>query len=143
MQNTKKQVSALRAKRVAALQVALLQKRVANKQAKYQAAMHAYQQQQQALANQQAYLAEIAQIQAKYGVSATITAAPRANSATPQPSASAILVNGTYLKPVAAVHALAAIHKNRKATLVACAQAGINPATAATQWGVYKKQHGL
>jgi hypothetical protein len=133
--------SALRAKRLQKQAALVLAAHVQAKTAKYQAVTQAYQAQQAALANQQAALAEIAQIQAKYGVSVQLTAQPRANSATPAPSSAAILVNGVYYNPCKAVHAICAMHSTRKAAIAACIAAGINPATASTQYGIYHKKH--
>lgn len=131
----------LRALRIAAVQAALVAKRVAAKQAKYLAAQAAFTAQQDLLAKHAAYQLQVAQLQAQYGIAPTQHAAPRANSATVKPSGTAILVNGVHYTPCKAVHAIAALHAgNRKATLAACTAAGINPATAATQYGIYKKK---
>jgi hypothetical protein len=132
----------LRARRVAAVQQALYAQRIAAKQAKYTAAVAAYNDAQQKLAQQAAFNAAVAELHAKFGI-AVQPVAPRANSATTAPSASAINVNGVLLKPVAAVHAICAANPNatRKQVIAACIQAGINPATAATQYGVYKQKH--
>lgn len=95
-----------------------------------------------ALANAQAYHTALAQLQAQYGVQATSAPKARANSATAVPSAALITFNGAQYTPCKAVHAIAA-HCNgvRKATLALCKQVGINPATASTQFGIYRKQH--
>ncbi len=82
-------------------------------------------------ANKAAYMQQVQQLQATYGVAATSNAT-RSNVAVHARSA----VSGAC----AAVHALAAAHNgNRAATLAACVAAGINPATAATQFAKYKK----
>jgi hypothetical protein len=97
---------------------------------------------QQALANAQAYQLALQQLQAQYGVTAPQHAAPRANSATTQPSATVITINGVQYTPCKAVHALCVLHNGvRKAVLAACKQHGINPSTAATQYGVWRKSN--
>jgi hypothetical protein len=133
-------VNTLRAARLQKQAALLLAAHVAAKQTKFAAVTQAYLQNQAALQKQQSYLAEIAQIQAKYGITLQASAAPRANSATPAPSASAVCVNGTYYNPCKAVHALAAIHGTRKATIAAAVALGINHATASTQYGIYKSK---
>jgi hypothetical protein len=132
----------LRARRVAAVQAALYARYHAAKQAKHAAAVAAYNEAQQKLANEQAFAAALAQLHAQFGI-AVQPVAPRANSATTNPSAQAINVNGVLLKPVAAVHAICAANPNaaRKQVIALCVQAGINPATAATQYNVYKQKH--
>lgn len=132
----------LRAKRVAMVQTTLVQRRAAAKQAAYAARKQAYEAEQAARAKQQQFQLKVAELAAEFGIPA-VQVAPRANSATVQPSNSAILIEGQYLTPCKAVHAIAAKHRNRKATLAECKALGINPATAATQWGVFKKQEGL
>lgn len=126
MKNATKNVT-LRATRIAAVQQALYAKRVAAKQAKYVAAQQAYTAAQQAIANKQAYLAEIAALATKYGITApqqSVTKAPRSSGACAQ------------------VWAIAAQHGyDRKATLAACVAAGINAATAATQFALAKRAH--
>lgn len=67
-------------------------------------------------------------------------AQPRANSATPEPSQPAIMVDGVYMAPCKAVHAIAAKHTNRKDCIEECVRLGINKYTAQTQWGVYRKE---
>lgn len=116
---------------------------LAKRAAKHAARIAARAAAQQALANQQAYQTALAQLAATYGFAPpSITPAPRANSATLQPSANQIQVNGVWYKPTHAVHALAALHNgNRKATLAACAAHGINVNTAQTQFAAYKKLH--
>jgi hypothetical protein len=129
--------SSLRATRIARLTTALLQMRKVAKQAKHFAATQQ--------SNQLQYLQAVAQLQATYNITNPQHLAPnaRANSATVQPSAAQIMVNGVLHTPCKAVHALAAIHHTRKATLAACALAGINPSTASTQYGIYAKQQKL
>lgn len=82
-------------------------------------------------ANKQAYTLQVQQLQAQYGVAAT-SAATRTNTAVHARSA----VQGAC----AMVHQLAAQYGTRAATLAACKAAGINPATAATQYARYKQQ---
>lgn len=119
-------------------------KAVATRQAHQQARVALRQAAQEQLANQQAFNMQVQQLAAQYGIAINPAGiAPRANSATAKPSAATVCINGTYYTPCKAVHALAALHGNRKATLAACAAHGINPATASTQWGVYKKQNNL
>ena len=117
--------STLRANRVAAVQSALLLRRSAAKATKYLAAVAAYNAVAEAAAKQAAYQAELKALQEKFGFAmqpATKVSAPRGTGACAQ------------------VHAIAAANKfDRKATLAACAAAGINPATAATQYAVAKK----
>lgn len=134
------QPATLRAKRVAAVQQALHAKRLAAKHAKYVAVAHAYAAQQEALAKQQAFNLAVQELAVQYGVPVEqLAAAPRANSATGQPSSSSIMVNGVYMTPCKAVHALADQYRERKATLAACKLHNINPATAATQYNVWRK----
>lgn len=133
----------LRARRLAAIQVTLQQRRIAAKQAKFVAVSQAHADEQARLAKQQAYQLAVEQLAAQYGIPLHQHVAPRANSATVVPSRNQVLIDGQYFTPCKAVHELAAIHGNRKDTLAACKLHGINPATAATQWGVYKKEHNL
>lgn len=132
----KKQLSANAQKRYAAR----VQKALALRQQKHATRIAAREAAQQLLAKQQAYELAIAQLAAQYGFTPpTVAPAPRANSATTQPSNNQVQVNGVWYKPTHAVHALAALHNgNRKATLAACAQHGINPNTAQTQFAVWK-----
>lgn len=82
-------------------------------------------------ANKAAYQQQVQQLQASYGVAAT-SSATRSNTAQYARSS----VQGAC----AAVHALAVQHGGvRAATLAACVAAGINPATAATQFAKWKK----
>lgn len=82
-------------------------------------------------ANKAAFTSAVHALQATYGVAATSNAT-RSNVAQHPRSA----VSGAC----AAVHALAAQHGGvRAATLAACVAAGINPATAATQFARWKK----
>lgn len=69
-------------------------------------------------------------------------AKPRANSATETPSKSAISVNGQLLTPCKAVHAICDANATleRKAILELCVNAGINKATAATQFNIWKQE---
>lgn len=125
----------LRARRVAAVQVALMQRRVAAKQAKFAQVQHA--------AKVAAYQAAVAALAQQHGLPVpTVALAPRANSATVQPSSAVITVNGVQYKPTKAVHAIAAANPNatRKQVLQLCINAGINQATAATQYNVFKQQ---
>lgn len=143
-QHTVANAQSLRARRVALVQTQRAVKYRAAKLQAHNVAQAAWVAQQQQLQQTQAFNLAVQQLAAQYGVAINPTSvAPRANSATVQPSSNVVLVNGVYLRPVAAVHAIAAQYNNRKQTIAACLAAGINPATAATQWGVYKKQHGL
>lgn len=69
-------------------------------------------------------------------------AKPRANSATPKPSREAIEVDGVLLPPCKAVHAICAKNQGlpRKEVIELCVAAGINKATASTQYQVFHKQ---
>jgi hypothetical protein len=135
--------TSLRARRMAAVQATLYQRRIADKQARFQAIRAAYVAEQERLAKHQQFQLRVAELAQEYGFNpAMLSAAPRANSATDKPSSSAINVDGVMLTPCKAVQVLAAKHQNRKDTLAACKLAGINPSTAATQWGVWKKANG-
>jgi hypothetical protein len=85
-------------------------------------------------ANKAAYQQQVQQLQASYGVAAT-SSATRSNTAQHARSA----VTGAC----ALVHQLAQQHVTRAATLAACVAAGINPATAATQYAKYRKANPL
>lgn len=140
-QQTQKQVTKLQANAVTRMQqriAAAKAKRAAHQQARI-AAREAAQQQ---LANMQAYNLAVAQLAAQYGMQAPQQIAPRANSATAKPSASSICINGTYYTPCKAVHALCVLHNGvRKQVLAAAKQHGINPATAATQYSVWRNNN--
>jgi hypothetical protein len=83
------------------------------------------------LRNKAKFVAQVQQLQAQYGVSST-QAATRTNVAQHPRSA----VAGACKQ----VHAIAQQNGfNRAATLAACKAAGINPATAATQYAVAKR----
>lgn len=83
------------------------------------------------LRNKAAFTLQVQQLQAQYGVAST-QAATRTNVAQHPRSA----VAGACKQ----VHAIAAQYGyNRAATLAACKAAGINPATAATQFAVAKR----
>jgi hypothetical protein len=87
-------------------------------------------------ANQSAYMLAAQQLAAQYGVAAPTTLSVRSVRSVQQHAPSA--VQGAC----AAVRALAATHNYvRSATLAACKQAGINPATAATQYAIAVKLH--
>ena len=119
----------LRTLRIAKQQALLLSKHVANKQARYVLAVQK--------SNNSAYQLAVAQLQQQYGVAPTVQLA-RTNG-TPLYAPSTPQANGVCKQ----VHALCVMHKGVRANvLAACKQAGINPATAATQFAVYKKQHG-
>ena len=110
----------LRATRLATQATLLLSKHVAQKQAKYQKATVAY--------NTTAYNLAVQQLAAQYGL--------------PVPSARNTTATATKAPQsgvTAQVWQIAAQYGgNRKATLQACASAGINAATAATQYARYK-----
>ena len=116
----------LRAIRVARIQVALHTKRITEKKQSYiTKTLHA---------KQQAYMLQVQQLAAEYGLPLPNTLSVRNNSTAQKhaPSATA--------GACAQVHAIAAAHKGeRKATLAACVVAGINPHTAATQYAKYRK----
>lgn len=124
--NTSKPVSSLRAKRIAALQVACYAKRVASKQAKHAAATNA--------AKQAAYLVAVQQLAAQYGVpvpTQAVRSVPTQQRFAPSS------------KPGACkqVHAICAANptSTRAQVLALCYAAGINPATASTQYALYRK----
>ncbi len=121
----------LRALRIARLQVALLQQRIAAKQVAHAVRTQA--------ANQQAYLLAAQQLAAQYGINpAHNTLAVRSVHTKQQHAPSAVA--GACAK----VHAIAAqCNGVRSATLAACKAAGINPATAATQYAKYRKANML
>lgn len=125
------------------LRDAIVQQFQQSKVAQRVAKLAAIRQQQEALAKRQAFELQVAELASQYGIDPKQlqVAAPRANSATDKPSTSVINVNGELLTPCKAVHALAAQYRNRKDTLAACKLHGINPATAATQWNVWKKKN--
>lgn len=136
------QLATLRQRRMALVQTTLMQRRKAVKQQKFQNATSAYEQAQQALANAQAYQLALQQLQERYGITAPQQAAPRANSATTQPSATVITIDGVQYIPTKAVHKLCEKYNGvRKDVLAACKALNINPSTAATQYGVWKKQN--
>lgn len=79
------------------------------------------------------YVLQVKQLQAQYGVAATSNAT---RTHTAQHARS------TVQGACAQVHAIAAqCNGVRATTLAACAAAGINPATAATQYARYRKAH--
>lgn len=121
----------LRALRIARVQVALYAKHVAAKAQAHAARTSA--------ANRTAYMLAAQQLAAHYGIAAEhTTLAVRAVHTKQQhaPSAEA----GACKR----VHAIAAqCNGVRSATLAACAAAGINPATAATQYAKYRKANML
>jgi transposase-like protein len=82
-----------------------------------------------------AYMLAVQQLAARYGVAAPNTMSVRAYN-NPQKYAPS-----AQRGACAQVHAIAAANNGvRSATLAACAAAGINPATAATQFAKYSKQ---
>lgn len=132
------QPATLRAKRIAAVQVALharyrTGKRNAHIQATHSANLHAYQ-------------LRIAELQAEYGITAAnpqIAGSAVQRATQHAPSKALVLVNGVQYPPVKAVHALYVLHNGvRKAVLAAAHELGINPSTAATQYAVAKKAAG-
>jgi hypothetical protein len=116
----------LRALRIARLQVALLQQRMVAKKQAFVARNLA--------AQQQSYMLAVQQLAAQYGLPVPNTLSVRAVNNVQKHAPSA--VQGAC----AQVHAIAAQHNGvRSATLAACKAAGINPATAATQYAKYRK----
>lgn len=127
-------VSALRTARITRVQQALFVRHIAAKHAKHVQATN--------VANQQAYTLAVQQLAAQYGVTV------------PANAQRTLLGSATNIAPkhapsanqgsCALVHQLAAANGyNRKATLAAAAAAGVNPATAATQYNVARKAHLL
>ncbi len=125
------QPATLRATRIARVQVALHAQRIAAKQQHYVA--------QTQHAKQQAYLHAVQQLAAHYGIDpAQNTIAVRAVNTVQQHAPSAVA--GACKR----VHEIAAqCNGVRSATLAACKAAGINPATAATQYAKYRKANML
>ena len=125
---TTKQAQATRTARLAAVHVAYRARAQAAKRTAHAAATQA--------ANQSAYLLAVQQLAAQYGVAAPTTLSVRASTHKQQHAPSA------QSGACAQVHALAAANNYvRAATLAACKQAGINPATAATQFAVAKRNY--
>lgn len=134
------QLASLRQRRVAMVQAAVQKLRMAARQ-QYQQARQAALAKQQELAKRQAFELQVAQLAAQYGIAVNpAQVAPRANSATFVPSSNQINVGGQYFTPCKAVHAIAASMPTatRKQVLEACIAAGINKATASTQYGLWK-----
>lgn len=141
---TKNQVAATQQKVRANNNVVRMQQRIAKVQqlrasknaARKLAAAHA------------AFVAGVQQLAAQQGIAPQQVAAmlgmqarnARANSATVAPSSSAVVVQGSALRPCAAVHALCAQypHYTRAQMVQLCVDNGINKATASTQVGVYR-----
>jgi hypothetical protein len=120
----------LRAVRIARVQVALHRNRIARKQTQYVAATTA--------SKQQAYMLAVQQLSAQFGLPVPNTLSVRAYN-NPQKHAPSA-VQGAC----AQVHAIAAQCGGvRATTLAACKAAGINPATAATQYAKYRKANML
>lgn len=116
----------LRAVRIARVQQALHAKRIAAKQQHHVA--------QTQHAQQQAYMLAVQQLAVQFGVPVPNTLSVRAYN-NPQKHAPSA-VQGAC----AQVHAIAAQCGGvRSTTLAMCKQAGINPATAATQYAKYRK----
>lgn len=114
----------LRTARINAIKNALYAQRTAAKQAKHQQVTAAH--------NAAAYMQAVQQLATQYGLPAP-TLAKRAVRTTQLHAAS------TAQNPCKQVHAFADIHKTRAATLAACTAAGINPATASTQYAKWLK----
>lgn len=136
----------LRQQRLIALGQAYLQRSKQAKLAKHQAAQVAWEQHQAAMQQKLALENDLQAIAAKHGVALEQlmqAALPRANSATPKPSAAAIVVNGELLTPCKAVHALCASNPTltRKQLVALAVQHGINENTAQTQYGVFKAKN--
>jgi hypothetical protein len=99
------------------------------------------------VANQQAFMLQVAQLSVQYGVPApsfapVVARNARANSATIAPSATTVSVQGVAYKPCKAVHALCATlpaTATRKEQMQLCTDNGINRATASTQVAIYRK----
>lgn len=128
-QHSNKATSAVRTARIAAVQQAnnalVQQVRSAARVTRVQQIAHN---------KQQAYMLAVQQLAVQYGVPVPNTLSVRAYN-NPQKHAPSA-VRGAC----AQVHAIAAQHNGvRSATLAACAAAGINPATAATQYAKYAK----
>lgn len=118
--------TALRTQRIANLTTALLAKRATAKNTKYATTC--------ANANKQAYMLAVQQLAAQYGVTVpAMHTARAAGTAKHAPS--------TVSGACAQVQAIAAQHTTRAATIAACIAAGINPATASTQYAKYRKAH--
>jgi hypothetical protein len=118
-QATNAKTTTLRTARIAAVQQALYAKRVAAKQVKFANAT--------ALHNKKAYVLAVQQLAAQYGVTHN---AP-VNRVQRVPTGTGIC---------AQVHALCVANQGvRKLVLAAAHAAGINPATAATQYAVWCK----
>lgn len=98
-------------------------------------------------AAQQAYMLQVQQLAATYGMpvpsfTPQVARNARANSATVAPSSSTVTVNGVAYKPCKAVHALCELlgaNATRAEQLQICKDNGINAATASTQVGIYRK----
>lgn len=98
-------------------------------------------------AQQQAYMLQVQQLAAQYGMpapnfGAQVSAYARANSETIAPSNTSVVVQGVAYKPCKAVHALCATlpaTATRAEQLQLCKDNGINAATASTQVGIYRK----
>lgn len=98
-------------------------------------------------AQQQAYMLQVQQLAAEYGMpapnfGAQVSAYARANSETIAPSNTSVTVMGIAYKPCKAVHALCATlpaTATRKEQMQLCTDNGINSATASTQIGIYRK----
>lgn len=119
------------AQRVAAVQAVRSAKNAARKQ---HAAQHAY-------------MLQVQQLAAQYGLpvpsfAPQVSAFARANSETIAPSATMVVVNGVAYKPCKAVHALCATlpaNATRKQQMQLCTDHKINGATASTQVAIYRK----
>lgn len=117
------QVSALRAARTAAVTAAVT------------AIATQVRTQQRNARKQQAYMLAVQQVAARYGMQVPNTLSVRATGARAQQHAPSS--TGGACKQV---HAIAAANNyNRANTLAACKAAGINPATAATQYALAKR----
>jgi len=123
-----KQHALTRAKRVTAVSNAYRTRARSAKLAAHVAATQAH--------NQQAYMLAVQQLAAQYGVPAPTTLSVRSVAGTQKHAPSA------QSGACAQVRALAAANNyNRAATLAACKAAGINPATAATQFANAKRAY--
>ncbi len=125
-----KQQPSLRSVRIALVTSTLLQRRAAAKHAAHTSAtLHA---------NQHAYMLEVQQLAAQYGMPVPNTMSVRPFNKKQQHAPSAVA------GACARVHALAVANQGvRSTTLAACKAEGINPATAATQYAKWHKANAV
>lgn len=144
VQMTAEQRVALRARRVDAVVAAAYQRRVAAKQEKFLAIKQQFEDQQAILEKREILRAFMAEKAAALGIEINMDAvAPRANSATDDPSKNEVKIGDKFFKPTKAVWELARMNKgNRKATIEQAVKLGVNQNTAQTQYGFWKKAEG-